>query len=56
MLDGECVKSAFLSYLRENHRGETFVTVSPSFADSHPLVRLASGSYLAPHGAMLVES
>ncbi|MFZ2099388.1 MAG: hypothetical protein WAU86_02350 [Oricola sp.] len=53
---GEAPDRDLLAYLRDRHAGASFISVSPSFADSHPLVRLAGGSYLGPHGAMLAES
>ena len=53
---GEAPDRELLAYLRDRHAGESFISVSPSFADSHPLVRLAGGTYLGPHGAMLAES
>ena len=50
---GEFVDPVLANHLKANHAGQTFVSVSPSFADSHPLVRIAGGRYVGPHGAML---
>ena len=50
---GGVTDMALVRHLKTNHAGQTFVSISPGFTDSHPLVRLAGGSYVGPHGAML---
>lgn len=55
-LSGESSNDELVTYLRENHAGETFLSVSPSLADGHPLVRDAGGLFVGTHSAMVVQA
>ncbi|QKV17897.1 hypothetical protein [Oricola thermophila] len=55
-LRGEASDPHLLAYLRDRHPGASYVSISPSYADSHPLVRLAGGSYVGPNAAMPAQS
>lgn len=55
-LSGEDPDPRLEAYLERHHAGATYISISPSFADSHPLVRLAGGSYVGPQASMRAQA